>query len=145
MDWQHSTEPVQALAYSPNGRFLAAGCRDHNIYIYTVEVDRAAFKGSDDDKLGGGKGASGATSRIQGGAPVRYMRHAVCRGHTGPVGQLDFGRESLNIQSCGMGAFGKVGGSWFGRGWRWGLGCWLGIGPGSKGLGYRSAPAAALS
>ena len=32
-------EGIQCVEFSPNGRFLAAGCRDNYIYVYDVNKD----------------------------------------------------------------------------------------------------------
>mmetsp|Transcript_22742 Transcript_22742/g.59395 ORF Transcript_22742/g.59395 Transcript_22742/m.59395 type:complete len:1236 (-) Transcript_22742:3383-7090(-) len=111
VDWQHTTKPIQALAYSPDGKFFAAACQDFNLYIYSVEVDPDAFPGSSFDTVGakvkakaagGERGGVGGGPAWGGGPPVRYMRHAVCRGHTGPVNQIDFGRDGKVLASCAV-------------------------------------------
>lgn len=31
-------EPIECIQYSPDGKFLAAGCRDNSIYVYQVHI-----------------------------------------------------------------------------------------------------------
>lgn len=33
-------EPIECIQYSPDGKFLAAGCRDNHIYLYQVNIIR---------------------------------------------------------------------------------------------------------
>ena len=70
--WKNCSEAISDLKFSPDGLYLAAGCKDGNIYLYIRNDDKKTFR-----------------------------RQAVCRGHMGAVTHLDFSANSLYIQSNG--------------------------------------------
>ncbi|VDK37930.1 unnamed protein product [Taenia asiatica] len=65
-----SSEPIQCLAYSPNGQFIALGGRDNSIYVYNV-----AARGT------------------------KYSRLGKCSGHSSFVLHLDWSEDNQYIRS----------------------------------------------
>nr|CDS24007.1 echinoderm microtubule associated protein1 [Echinococcus granulosus] len=65
-----SPEPIQCLAYSPNGQFIALGGRDNSIYVYNV------------------------TTR-----GTKYSRLGKCSGHSSFVLHLDWSEDSQYLRS----------------------------------------------
>jgi WD40 repeat protein len=70
--WKNCSEAIADLKFSPDGLYLAAGCKDGNIYLYIRNDDKKTFR-----------------------------RQAVCRGHMGAVTHLDFSANSQYLQSNG--------------------------------------------
>ena len=69
--FKDSSNIVHDIAYSPNGSTLAVGCRDCNIYIYYVDVEKNI-----------------------------YSRRSVCMGHHHPIRYLSFSLDSKILASC---------------------------------------------
>ena len=67
--WKHCSEQISEIKFSPNGLFMAVGCYDSNIYLYKST-----------DKL-------------------NFSRHAICRGHSGPISHIDFSVTSQVLRS----------------------------------------------
>ena len=70
--WKNCSQAISELKFSPDGKLLAAGSRDGNIYIYVCNDDRKTFR-----------------------------RQAVCRGHSSCVTHIDFSSNSMYLQSNG--------------------------------------------
>lgn len=64
------TEPIQVVKFSPNGKLLAIGSRDNNIYIYQV-VD--SYR--------------------------KYFRTGRCVGHSNFISQMDWACDSVHLQT----------------------------------------------
>ena len=113
--WHHTKEPIQALAYSPNGNFLCVASHDCNVYLYKIEDEFGNSR--DQEKMknkkkkagaggenGGDRGKASSSKDSygkggKGGPKFQYLRHAVCRGHNFPVTQIDFGGDSCHFQT----------------------------------------------
>ncbi|KAM3173602.1 hypothetical protein ACTXT7_012184 [Hymenolepis weldensis] len=65
-----SNEPIQCIAYSPNGQYIAIGGRDNSIYVYSVS-----------------------------GRGTKYVRLGKCSGHSSFVLHLDWSEDSQCIRS----------------------------------------------
>eukprot|EP00027_Filamoeba_sp_ATCC50430_P018703 CAMPEP_0168571260 /NCGR_PEP_ID=MMETSP0413-20121227/17245_1 /TAXON_ID=136452 /ORGANISM="Filamoeba nolandi, Strain NC-AS-23-1" /LENGTH=538 /DNA_ID=CAMNT_0008604109 /DNA_START=234 /DNA_END=1850 /DNA_ORIENTATION=+ len=61
---------VDELKFSPNGRYLAAGCHDSTISLYQIRSNKRAFK-----KIG------------------------ICKGHSSFVAHMDWSQDSTTLQS----------------------------------------------
>ena len=70
--WKNCSQAISELKFSPDGKLLAAGSEDGNIYIYVRNDDKKTFR-----------------------------RQAVCRGHSGCVSHIDFSSNSQYLQSNG--------------------------------------------
>jgi len=66
--------PIEVLRFSPNGAYLAAGCTDGYIDLFSVDKD-------------------------DGGAVKGFELVGVCKGHAGSISQVDFDVESKHLQS----------------------------------------------
>jgi WD40 repeat protein len=56
--FKHSDQAIKDIKFSLDGKLLAAGSKDGNIYIYKINGDKKSFR-----------------------------RHSVCRGHFGEIGK----------------------------------------------------------
>uniref|UniRef100_A0A0R3TPP0 WD_REPEATS_REGION domain-containing protein n=1 Tax=Rodentolepis nana TaxID=102285 RepID=A0A0R3TPP0_RODNA len=65
-----SNEPIQCIAFSPNGQFIAIGGRDNSIYVYSVSA-----------------------------RGTKYVRLGKCSGHSSFVLHLDWSEDSQCIRS----------------------------------------------
>ncbi|KAL7641708.1 UNVERIFIED_CONTAM: hypothetical protein RMT77_007581 [Armadillidium vulgare] len=67
---QDTNEPIQVVQFSPNGKFLALGSRDNNIYVYQV--------------------SEGCR---------KYSRLGRCQGHSSSITHLDWSKDSQYLRS----------------------------------------------
>ena len=66
--------PIVVVRFSPNGKYLASGCTDGYIDLFSVDTDEA-------------------------GVVQAFKFVGVCKGHTGAISQIDFDLESKYLQS----------------------------------------------
>lgn len=67
--WKHCADQISEIKFSPNGLLIAIGSYDSNIYLYK-SVDK-----------------------------MNFTRHAICRGHSGPISHIDFSVTSQVLRS----------------------------------------------
>jgi WD40 repeat protein/Ca2+-binding EF-hand superfamily protein len=67
--WKHSEKMINDVKFSPDGNYLAVASTDCNLYLYKSSDQKA------------------------------FVRHAVCRGHSGAVTHIDFAANSQFLQS----------------------------------------------
>jgi WD40 repeat protein len=67
----HGQSEITSLSFSPDGKFMAAGCRDNLIYVFEMDDQNSS----------------------------KYHRVAVCSGHSTSIREMDFSVDSTTLQS----------------------------------------------
>ncbi len=67
--WNHTTDAITSTQFSPDSSYLAVGDAGRNIYIYKSNNKKD------------------------------FRRHAICRGHSGPITAIDFSTDSTYLVS----------------------------------------------
>jgi microtubule-associated protein-like 6 len=74
--WKHCSRPISDIKFATQDLYLAVGCRDTSVYLY---------RGLDEKN----------------GSKKTFVRHSVCKGHSGAITHIDFTTDIKYLRSCG--------------------------------------------
>ena len=98
-----SQTPITALAFSPDGKFLAAGSHDRCVAVHAVVRPPTAPPAGDSGRSDDGSSDDGSSTSEAGVVRWSARRVARCRGHSSTVTAVDWSPDSRTLRSTCQG------------------------------------------